>query len=92
MPGVVVIRKCKNLQDFGVAHQRFEYIHPIFQVASAVDDGLIPRRCLLLNPFAVSKPPNIGEVGGNQIELLFHLPRSWHLTYAQNPAFSEAAG
>lgn len=88
----MVVGKCKNLQNLAIAHQRFENLDPILQIASTVDDGLIPRRCLLLNPFAVSKPPNIGEVGGNQIELLFHLPRSWHLTYAQNPAFSEAAG
>ncbi len=39
-----------------------DLIDPISQITSAVDDGLVPRRCLLLNPFAVSKPANIGEV------------------------------
>ena len=63
MSCVVVIRKCKNLQDFGVAHQRFEYLDPIFQIVSAVDDGLVPRRGLLLNPFAVSKPTDTGQLG-----------------------------
>src|SRR5205807_5432006 len=66
-----IVAEGKNLQDFGVAHQRFEYVHPISQVASAVDDGFIPCRCLLLNPLAVSKPANISEVRCNQIELSF---------------------
>src|SRR5205807_4648551 len=36
MPLVMVVAVGKNFQDFGVAHQRFEYLDPIFQVASAV--------------------------------------------------------
>ena len=71
VPGVVIVAEGKNLQDFGIAHQRFENLDPILQIASTVDDGLVPRRCLLLNPFPVSKPTNISEVRCNQIELLF---------------------
>ncbi len=71
VPGIVIVAEGENFQDFGVAHQRFENLDPIFQVASAVDDGLVPGRGLLLNPFAVSKPANISEVRCNQIELLF---------------------
>ena len=51
----MVVGESENLQDFGIAHQRFEYLNPILQIATVVDDGLIPRRCLLLNPLAVSK-------------------------------------
>ena len=78
MPLVMVVAVGKNFQDFGVAHQRFEYLDPIFQVASAVDDSPVPRRCLLLNPFAVSQPAHISEVRCNQVKLLLHFPRPWH--------------
>src|SRR5437667_4406046 len=74
VPGIVIIAERENFQDFGVAHRRFENLDPIFQVASAVDDGLVPRRCLLLNLFAVSKPANISEVRRNQVKLFLNLP------------------
>ena len=54
----MVVAEGKNLQNFGIAHQRLEYLNPILQIGSAVDDGLVPRRCLLLNLLAVAKPPN----------------------------------
>jgi hypothetical protein len=50
----VVVAERENFQDLSVAHQRLEHFDPIFQVASAVDDGLVPRRCLFLNLFSVS--------------------------------------
>ena len=78
MPLVMVVAVGKNFQDFGVAHQRFEYLDPIFQVAGAVDDSPVPRRCLLLNPFAVSQPAHISEVRCNQVKLLLHFPGSGH--------------
>jgi hypothetical protein len=59
MPRIVVVAEGKNFQNFGVAHQRFENLDPIFQIASAVNDSFIPCRSLLLNLFAVSKPANI---------------------------------
>ena len=62
VPGIVIVAERENFQDFGIAHQRFEYLDPILQFASAVDDGLVPCRGLLLNPLAVSKPTNISEV------------------------------
>jgi len=31
VPGIVVIGKCKNLQDLGIAHQRFEYLDQFFK-------------------------------------------------------------
>jgi hypothetical protein len=65
MPRIVVVAEGKDFQDFGIAHQRFEYLDPIFQIGSAVDDGPIPRRCLLLNPFAVAQPAHISEVRRN---------------------------
>src|SRR5258708_11580937 len=78
MPRVMVVAESENFQAFAVAHQRFENLDPMLQIASTVDDGLVPRRGLLLNLFAVSKPANVSEVRRNQIELLFHLPRSRH--------------
>src|SRR6266478_8159884 len=48
------------------------------KIACAVDDRLIPRRCLFLNPFSISKPTNISKVRCNQIELFLHLPGSEH--------------
>src|SRR5437016_7694199 len=33
VPGIVIVAESENFQDFGVACQRLEYIHPIFQVA-----------------------------------------------------------
>src|SRR6266851_5764940 len=78
MPRVMVVAECKDFQNFGVAHQRSEYRDPIFQITRAVNDDFVPRRRLLLNSFAVSKPANISEVRRNQIKFLFHLPRSRH--------------
>ena len=78
MPRIVVVAEPENFQDFGVAHQRFEYVNPILQITSTVDDGLIPSCRLFFDAFAVSKPANIGEVRCNQIELFFHLPWSRH--------------
>jgi hypothetical protein len=37
----VIVAEGKNLQDFGVAQQRFEYLDPILQIASAVDHGFV---------------------------------------------------
>ncbi len=54
MPLVMVVRKCKNLQDFGVAHQRFEYLNPIRQIASTVDNSSIPSCGLLFDLLSVS--------------------------------------
>src|SRR6267143_6616212 len=68
MPAVMVIRKCKNLQDFGVARQRFEYLNPVFQITRAINDCSVPCRGLLLNSLAVSKPANISKVRCDQIE------------------------
>src|SRR6266513_2061032 len=62
VPGIVIVAESKTLQDFAVTHHLLEKINPIPQIVSAVDDGLVPRRCLLLNLFAVSKPANLGEV------------------------------
>src|SRR5258708_20061209 len=76
--GIVIVAECKQLAYPLVIHHRFEEINPISQVASAVDDSLVPRRGLLLNPLAISKPANISEVRCNQVELLFHLPRPGH--------------
>ena len=78
MPRIVIIAERENFQDFRVAHQRFENLDPILQIVSAVNDSLVPRRGLLLNPLAVTKPANISEVRCDQIELFFHLPRPRH--------------
>src|SRR5439155_21866766 len=78
MPLVMVVAECKNFQDSRIAHQRLEYVNPIVQIASAVDDGLVPGRGLLLNPFTVSEPSNISEVRRNQVKLFLHLPRPRH--------------
>jgi|SRR5467141_1301375 len=39
MPRIVVVAEGKDFQDFGIAHQGFEYLNPILQIASTVDDG-----------------------------------------------------
>src|SRR6266566_5726561 len=78
VPGVVIVSECKNLQYFGISHQRFENLYPILQIVSTVADGLVPGRRLLLNPLAVSKPANVSEVRCNQIDFFLHLPRSRH--------------
>jgi len=54
MPGIVVVAEGKNLQDFGVAHQRFEYRDPIFQITRAINHDFVPCRGLFLNLFSVS--------------------------------------
>src|SRR6266576_5332888 len=54
MPGIVVVAEGEKLHNFGIAHQGFENLDPIFQVASAVNDSLVPRCCLFLNPLAVA--------------------------------------
>src|SRR6266481_9074763 len=74
VPRIVVVAECENFQNLGIAHQRFEYVNPIFQIASAVDDGLVPRRCLLLNLFAISKPTNISEVRSKSSQSCFSFP------------------
>jgi hypothetical protein len=33
----MIIAEREDFQDFGVAHQRFEYLDPIFQVARSGD-------------------------------------------------------
>jgi hypothetical protein len=65
VPGIVFVAEGENLQNLAIAHQRFEYIDPILQIASAVNDSLVPGRSLLLNPLAVSKPANIPTGGLN---------------------------
>src|SRR5690349_15567935 len=74
MPGIVVVAEGENFQGFGVAQQRFENLSPIHQIASAVDDSLVPCRGLFLNPFAVSEPANISEVRSNPVECALHFP------------------
>jgi hypothetical protein len=59
MPRIVVVAESENFQNFGIARQRFENLYPILQIASAVDDGLVPSRGLLLNPLAVPKNERI---------------------------------
>src|SRR5437773_12378487 len=71
VPGIVIVAEGKNFQDFGVAHKRFEYLYPILQITSTVNDSLVPCRSLFFNPLAVTKPANITEVSCNQIEFLF---------------------
>ena len=61
----MIVGKSKHFPNLLVTHHLFEDINPILQITRAVDDRLVPRRGLLLNPFAVSKPSNISEVRRN---------------------------
>lgn len=63
----MIVAEGINLQDFGIAHQRLEHFNPISQVASVINDGLIPPRGLLLNLFAVAQPADISEVPLSQL-------------------------
>jgi hypothetical protein len=54
VPGKVIVAEGKNFQDFGVAHQRFEYLDPILQIASAVNDSFVPCLCYFFDSLAVT--------------------------------------
>ena len=51
VPGIVIVAERENFQDFGVAHQRFENLNLIPQIASTVDETECLRSALNLSSF-----------------------------------------
>ena len=48
------------------------------QFTAAIHDDLVPDLRSLLNAFSVPKPADIGEVGGDWVELVEPLRRPWN--------------
>src|SRR6266705_2543342 len=75
-PRVVVIGKCQNhdapLMDL------LEKTDPLGKITVAIYNHLVPSCRFFLDPFPVSQPANVSEVGGNQVEFALHLPGPRH--------------
>src|SRR5216683_3195405 len=51
-------------------------IYPTAEFTSAINNGPIPRRCLLLDTFAITEPPDVRPVGSDRVK--FQFCRTWH--------------
>src|SRR5437773_2308091 len=75
-PRVVIIGKCQNhdapLLDF------LEKTDPLGKITLAINNRLVPSCRFFLDSFPVPQPPNVSEVGGNQVEFVLHIPWPRH--------------
>ncbi len=53
-------------------------VHPLFEVATTVHNGLVPGLCLLLNAFPVAQPSDVGEISRDGVGALQQLQWTGH--------------
>src|SRR5215472_16856291 len=75
---IMIVSKREDFSDALVEDESPQHCYPICQIALPVYNGLIPSRCLLLDAFAVSKPADKSEVGGNEVQRFLPFPRARH--------------
>jgi len=51
-------------------------IYPTAEFCGAINDGLVPGRCLRFDTFAITEPSDVGPVRSNRIE--FQFCGAWH--------------
>jgi hypothetical protein len=74
--GVVVVGVGENLDAplVNLAHD----FDPLGELVGAIHDDLVPSLRPFLDSFAISEPADVGEVGGDGVELLEQLSRARH--------------
>src|ERR1051326_1776839 len=69
MAGKMIVRV--RVDDHASFSDFVTIVDPPAQLLAAVNDRFIPGRCLGLDAFAISEPPDVGPVCGNRIKLQF---------------------
>src|SRR5579862_9064793 len=76
IPRVMIVGISIHLQV--AAAEVAEQLDPVQQVVAAIYHGLVPAGGDFLDAFAVAEPAHVSEIGGNQVQILFQLPRTGH--------------